>query len=62
MLKYSQQLISVDYESISVTIGQGYIQADIQYYFVCFDGPIGCIMNSRLMREEEIMKQFKEKK
>lgn len=58
MLKYSQQLISVDDESISVTIGQGYIQADIQYYFVCFDGT----MNSRLMREEEIMKQFKEKK
>lgn len=58
MLKYSQQLISKTDESISVTIGQGYIQADIQYYFVCFDGT----MNSRLMREEEIMKQFKEKK
>lgn len=58
MLKYSQQLISKTGESISVTIGQGYIQADIQYYFVCFDGT----MNSRLMREEEIMKQFKEKK
>lgn len=57
MLKYSQQLISKTDESISVTIGQGYIQADIQYYFVCFDGT----MNSRLMREEEIMKQFKEK-
>ena len=58
MLKYSQQLISKTDSSISVTIGQGYIQADIQYYFVCFDGT----MNSRLMREEEIMKQFKEKK
>ena len=58
MLKYYQQLISKTDESISVTIGQGYIQADIQYYFVCFDGT----MNSRLMREEEIMKQFKEKK
>lgn len=58
MLKYSQQLISVDDDSLSITIGQGYIQADIQYYFVCFDGT----MNSRLMREEEIMKQFKEKK
>lgn len=57
MLKYSQQLISKTDESISVTIGQGYIQADIQYYFVCFDGT----MNSRLMREEKIMKQFKEK-
>ena len=58
MLKYSQQLISKTDESISVTIGQGYIQADIQYYFVCFDGTT----RSRLMREEEIMKQFKEKK
>lgn len=58
MLKYFQQLINKTDESISVTIGQGYIQADIQYYFVCFDGT----MNSRLMREEEIMKQFKEKK
>lgn len=58
MLKYSQQLVGKTDESISVTIGQGYIQADIQYYFVCFDGT----MNSRLMREEEIMKQFKEKK
>lgn len=58
MLKYSQQLISKTDESISVTIGQGYIQADIQYYFVCFDGT----MNSRLMMEEEIMKQFKENK
>lgn len=58
MLKYSQQLISKTDDSLSVTIGQGYIQADIQYYFVCFDGT----MNSRLMREEEIMKQFKEKK
>ena len=57
MLKYSQQLISKTDESISVTIGQGYIQADIQYYFVCFDGKT----SSRLMREEEIMKQFKEK-
>lgn len=57
MLKYSQQLISKTDELISVTIGQVYIQADIQYYFVCFDGT----MNSRLMREEEIMKQFKER-
>lgn len=62
MLKYSQQLISVDDDSLSVTIGQGYIQADIQYYFVYFNSPFGCITQSRLMREEEIMKQFKEKK
>lgn len=58
MLKYSQQLTSVDDDSLSITIGQGYIQADIQYYFVCFDGTT----RSRLMREEEIMRQFKEKK
>ena len=58
MLKYSQHLISKADEAIYVTIGQGYIQADIQYYFVCFDGTT----RSRLMREEEIMKQFKEKK
>jgi hypothetical protein len=62
MLRYSQQLISKTDDSISVTIGQGYIQADIQYYFVCFNSPVGCITQSRLMREDEIMQQFKEKK